>query len=250
MTTQPVSAPDGASPPWQAKTMSYGMKLLIMLVFVLALIIAIGSIFILIGITMSIAGGSTRPTGSMVGDLLPLWITLAVLVASGAGVVVLWPLVRRPTSFRPSYGQLPANVAEQPFEVRFRKPLFARSFSGKGTLRFDAEHVALDGTLGPNAWLQIGFIVLLTVLPLVLFGIGLGVIPALLIGALIGRKKMSMAMPYAQLRDVALNGCQLSFRRDGDVPNTVTLYISQIDGERLYREVALRFPAALRGWTI
>src|SRR6266545_1269564 len=108
MTTQPVSAPDGASPPWQAKTMSYGMKLLIMFVFVLALIIAISSTFILIGVTMSIAGGSMRPTGSVLGDLLPLLIILAVLVASAGGVVVLWPLVRRPTGFRPSYGQLPA----------------------------------------------------------------------------------------------------------------------------------------------
>jgi len=250
MTTQPVRIPDGTSPPWQTKTMSYGMKLLVLFVFVLALIIAISSVFILIGVTMSMIGGKMRSSGSLVSDLLPLWMSLGVLVVSAAGVVVLWPLVRRPTNFRPSYGEVPANIAGQPFDVRFRKPWFARSFGGKGALRFDADQLVLDGTLGPNAWVQIGCVVLLTVLPLVLLGIGLGVIPALLIAALIGRKKLSLAVPYAQLRDVKLTGSQLSFRRDGDAPNTVILNVSQSDGERLYREMALRFPAALGGWTI
>jgi len=247
MTTQPVRVPDGTSTPWRAKTMSYGMKLLVLFFFVLVLVIAISSVFILIAVTMSMISGTVRSTGSIVSDLLPLWMALGLLVASAAGVVVLWPLVRRPTSFRPSYGQIPPDITGQPFDVRFRKPLFARSFGGKGILRFDAEQLALDGTLGPNAWLQIGVVVLLTVLPLVYFGIGLGVIPALLIAGLIGRKKLPLAVPYTQLRDVKLNGGQLSFRRDGDAPNTVILNVSQLDGERLYREMALRFPVALGG---
>jgi hypothetical protein len=249
MLTQPASTPDRATPPWQAKTIGYGMKLLVLFVFVLALIFVITSLFTLVGLIGSMIGGTQRSTGNLMSDLLPLWMALGLFVVSAGGVAVLWPLVRRPTSFRPSYGEVPATIAGQPFDVRFRKPFSIRSFSGKGTLRFDADQLVLDGTLGPNAWLQIGVVVLLTVLPLVFLGIGLGVIPALLIAGLIGRKKLSLAVPYAQLRDVKLNGGQLSFRRDGDPPNIVLLNVSQIDGERLYREIALRFPAVLGGWT-
>jgi hypothetical protein len=40
----------------------------------------------------------------------------------------------------------------------------------------------------------------------------------------------------------------VTFSARGDAPNKVVLYVSQMDGERLYRELAQRFPAALGGW--
>jgi hypothetical protein len=248
MNIQPTANPGATTPPWQEKSMGYGLKLLITFGFLVSLIFAISSLFVVIGVVGSMARGSIRATGSVWGDMLPLLIAVVVLVISAAGVIVLWPLVRRPTSFRPSYGAVPADLAEQPFEVRFRKPLLARSYSGKGTLRFEPGQLVVDGALAPSAWLQIGVIVLLTLLPLLIFGIGLGIIPALLIAAVIGRKKLSLAIPYAEMRDVTMNRLQLGFRRDGDGPSQITLYVSPLDGERLYREVAQRFPAAPGGW--
>jgi hypothetical protein len=248
MSIPPTANPGVTVPPWQEKNMSYGLKLLIMFGFVLSLILAISSLFVVIGVAGSMVRGTLRSTGSVWSDLLPLLIAAVVLVVCGAGVVLLWPLVRRPTSFHPSYGQVAADVAGQPFEVRFRKPLLARSYAGKGTVRFEPGQLVVDGALAPSAWLQIGVVVLLTLLPLLLFGIGLGIIPALLIAALIGRKKVSLAVSYADIRDVTMNGLQLAFRRDGGTPNQVSLHVSQQDGERLYRELAQRLPAALGGW--
>ena len=247
MSIQPFGNPGATISRSQEKNLSYGLKLLIMFGFVLSLICAISTLFTVIAVAGSMIRGSIPPSGSFWADLLPLLIAVVVLVVSVAGVILLWPLVRRPTSFRPSYGQVAADLAGQPFDVRFRKPLLARSYSGKGTVRFEPEQFVVDGALAPSAWLQIGVIVLLTLLPLLIFRIGLGIIPALLIAAVIGRKKLSLAVPYAQMRDVTMKGLQLAFRRDGGVPNQVNLYVSQLDGERLYRELAQRFPAALSG---
>ena len=245
MSIQPSANPGATTSRSQEKNLSYGLKLLIMLGFVLSLIVAISTLFIVIGVAGSMIRGTMRPSGSIWGDILPLLIAIVVLAVSVAGVILLWPLVWRPTSFRPSYGQVPAELAGQPFEVRFRKPLLARSYSGKGTVRFEPEQLVVDGALAPSAWLQIGVIVLLTLLPLLIFRVGLGIIPALLIAAVIGRKKLSLAVPYADLRDVSISGLQLAFRRDGSTPNQVNLYVSQLDSERLYRELAQRFPAVL-----
>jgi hypothetical protein len=244
MSIQPSANPGVTTFRSPEKSLSYGLKMLIMFGFIVSLIVGISSLFIVIGVAGSMARGTMRSSGSLWGDLLPLLIAIVVLVASVAGVILLWPLVRRPTDFRPSYGLVAPDIAGHPFEVRFRKPLLTRSYSGKGTLRFEPEQLVVDGTLAPSAWLQIGVVVLLTLLPLLILGIGLGIIPALLVAGLIGRKKLSVAVPYIDMRDVMINGLRLGFHRDNAAPSQIVLYVSQQDGERLYRELAQRVPAA------
>jgi hypothetical protein len=40
------------------------------------------------------------------------------------------------------------------------------------------------------------------------------------------------------------------FQCPGAAPTRTSLYVAEQDGERLYRELAQRFPAALGGWTV
>jgi hypothetical protein len=63
-----------------------------------------------------------------------------------------------------------------------------------------------------------------------------------------GKKKLTRLVPYGDLRDLMVRGCQVSFSCAGAAPNKVAFYVAEQDGERLYRELARRFPAALGGW--
>ena len=60
--------------------------------------------------------------------------------------------------------------------------------------------------------------------------------------------KRTGAVPYADVRDLAVTVGRVSFSCQGEQPNRVALAASQVGGERLYRELAQRFPAALVGW--
>jgi hypothetical protein len=156
--------------------------------------------------------------------------------------------VSAPNRFTPSYGQVAPTLAGQPFEVRFQRPRWSRSFRGKGMLRFEADQLVLDGTLEPSALFQIGIVVVVTLVPLLAFGVGLGLLPALLLAFLLGKKKQSRTVLYSSVSDLVVRGCRATFTTPGDAPNKVALYVAQQDGERLYRELAQRFPAALGGW--
>jgi hypothetical protein len=248
MTIQSTTPNIGAQP-WQERQLGYGLKLLIVFLFLLLSMLAITSAITLVLVLVSTATAGTRLTGSFGTDFLPLLIALGVCAASIFGVVKLYPLVSAPNRFTPSYGQVPAMFTGQPFEVRFIRPRFSRSFRGKGTLRFEPGQLVIDGTLEPSALFQFGVLAVVTLVPLLVFGFGLGFIPALLLAFWIGKKKLSRAVPYAEIRDLAVKGCRVSFSCAGDKPNKVALYVSQMDGERLYRELSPRFPTAMGGWS-
>jgi hypothetical protein len=247
MTIQSTTPNVGAQP-WRERQLGYGLKLLIVFVFLLISMLAVTSGITLILVLVSTATVGSRLTGNFWTDFFPLLMALGVCAASVFGVVKLYPLVSAPNRFTPSYGQVSATFTGQPFEVRFIRPRFSRSFRGKGTLRFEPGQLLVEGTLEPSALFQFGVLAVVTLLPLLVFGIGLGFIPALLLAFWIGKQKLSRAVPYAEIRDFAVKGCRVSFSCAGGKPNKVTLYVSQIDGERLYRELAQRFPAALGGW--
>jgi hypothetical protein len=75
--------------------------------------------------------------------------------------------------------------------------------------------------------------------------LGLGLIPALIIAYYIGRKKLTQPIAYSAVRDLTLKGCKVTFNNPGAQPGKVAFYVTMSDGERLYREVQERFPAAL-----
>jgi hypothetical protein len=240
------SVPSQSAPPWQQKQLPYALKLLIMFGFGIVLVIALvsGITFFVLVPEMLIKGPGPRDTiGSMVGIGLGLG---AVLGVSLFGLIKLFPYVSAPTTFKPSYGAIPADARGQPFDVRYRRG-GGRSMSGKGTARFDADGLAITGYLTLSPLLQIGIIVGFTIIPLLLLGIGLGIIPALLIAYYIGRKQIAPAIAYGAMRDLNVQGCKVTFTNPGAQPGKVAFYVAAPDGERLYRELQERFPAMFVG---
>jgi hypothetical protein len=247
-TSQPSLVPGAGAPPWQERQLGYWLKLLVLFGFALLTLTALisGGAWVAIVPGMLIQGPGPRDT---IGEMLTAGLLLTgVLAVSVFGLIKLYSYVSAPNRFTPSYGQIAPTLAGQPFEVRFQRPRWSRSFRGKGTLRFEPEQLVLDGTLEPSALFQLGIVVVVTLAPLLVFGVGLGLLPALLLAFLLGKKKRSRTAPYASISDLMVRGCRTSFTSPGDAPNKVALYVSQVDGERLYRELAQRFPAALGGW--
>lgn len=95
----------------------------------------------------------------------------------------------------------------------------------------------VDGWLAPSALLQISIALMVTLVPLVLCGAALGIIPALVLASYVGRKALSLTLPYSSLLNLQLqNGC-LSFRLALPPPGKVRFSVASSDAERLYREI-------------
>lgn len=243
--SQPL-APHVAAPPWQEKQLSYGAKLGLTLVSALLLVILLVSLFVVIGVSGDLIRGGNTPQ-TVRSNLIAVGVAALLLVASLAGLIVIWPRTRSTTRFTPAYGAIPATTAGHPFEVRFHRYIWARSMRGKGTVQFQPDGLTFAGYLEPSGLFQIGIVLLVTFLPLLLFGIGLGIIPALIIAYYVGRKKVTQTVPYSELSDVQITGSRMTFSR-ADAPKQVSFAVAPTDGERLYRELLPRFPAALGGW--
>jgi len=243
MSTQPPSGPDSGTPPWQQKQLSYGLKLLLTFVVVLLLIVVIVTLFTMIAALSSVIGGRSAP-GNPNSSLIALLVSVVLFGGSLFGLIKLYPLVSAPTNFKPTYGAIPADMRGHPFEVRFRRNAWSRSFSGKGTIRFDADTLLVEGYLTPSALFQLGVVLVVTIIPIVVLGIGLGLIPALILAYFLGRKKLASNIAYVDIRDLGLQGCRVSFVNGDEIPRKVDFYVATPDGERLYREMQARFPAA------
>lgn len=247
-----MAAPSSVQPntpplPWQVRQLPYILKLLLIFVTALLMVVLlITGILLLFLVPQSIIKGP-GPNDTMVSFLTPFLIIALLFGGSLFGLIKLYPVVSAPTSFKPSYGSISADMPQHPFEVRYRQRGWRRSLSRKGIMRFDAETLLIEGYLTPSPFLQIGIIAALTVIPLVLFGVGLGIIPALIIAYYVGRKKIALDIPYYEIRDLSVTGCRLIFQLPDTQPAKVDLHTSTQDGERLYRELQLRFPAALGG---
>jgi hypothetical protein len=160
---------------------------------------------------------------------------------------LLWPLVTAQTSFSPSYAAVPATTTGHPFEVRFRRAAWARSMSGTGSIRFEPTGLTVSGYLTPSRLLQLAVLIVFTVVPLLVFGVGLGLIPALLLAHYLGRKRIVTTLPYEQLQELMVRGCRVSVKGPG-IPERIAFAVARVDGERLYRELLPHFPVALKGW--
>jgi hypothetical protein len=183
-----------------------------------------------------------------VGSMLTVGMVLTGLVViSVGGLIALWPLGSAPTGFKPSYGAVSATATSLPFEVRYRRAGWGRMLSAKGTVRFDADNLQVAGMLTPSPIFQLTVLLVLTILPIILFQVGLGIIPALAIAYYVGRKRVELVLPYHSVSDVTVKGCLLRLRTP-ETPRQIALYVSATDGERLYRELESRYPTALGGW--
>lgn len=230
----------GQRPPWLEGELSSGAK------FGLLALWALAAMFGMFGLVMTLAMGVQVADGR--GEAMALLVGVVCLALGVAGLWFTMPRLRYGTRFTPSYAPIPPHAPGQIFDARFSRPGVKRSFQGKGTIQFHPQHLVVSGTLMPSTLLQLGVVVLLTALPLVVFGIGLGVLPALIIGGLIGRKKWMCSVPYHLIRDLTITGCHLRFASAEMQPQFFRVQLSSADGERLYRELGMRFPAALPSW--
>lgn len=241
MTSHPLNAS-----PWQVKETSATTRAILMLVGALLLIVLLVSFFIVFGVGMSLLRGTSMPD-SFTANLIAVTIAAVVCVGSLAALLAIWPYTRGPVRFTPAYPPVAPTALGQPFEVRFQRYLWGRSMRGKDTAQFTPEGLTIAGHIEPHALFQLGVVLALTFLPAFFFNFGLGIIPALLIAYYVGRKKISRTIPYAALHGLAVTGRQISVVSDA-APKRITLAVAPIDGERLYRELLPRFPAALGGW--
>jgi hypothetical protein len=181
-----------------------------------------------------------------------------LLVASIPGLVFLSRYALATTGFAPSYGTIPSTLPGRPFEVRYLGHLWGRSLYGAGRIRFGEKHLTLRGDLKPGILVQVALVVAGALILLagsqalnipLLVGSILSVLPVLLVW-FVGRKAITRDIPYSSISALRVKGCHVEFCCSEGAPQHVRLYVSSIDGERLYHELQPRFPAAVVGWAI
>ena len=69
-----------------------------------------------------------------------------------------------------------------------------------------------------------------TLVPLLAFGVGLGLLPALLLAFLLGKKKQSRTVLYSSVSDLVVRGCRATFTTPGDAPNKVARPVTSRSG--------------------
>jgi hypothetical protein len=184
--------------------------------------------------------------------------SLVLLAASIPGLAFLSRYVLAPTGFVPSYGTIPSTLAAHPLEVRYLGHKWKHALHGAGRVHFAEKHLTLQGNLKPGILVQValavaGALILLagsqiSGIPLLL-SIALSVLPMLL-AYFVGRKAVTLDIPYSSISALRVKGCHVEFCCARGAPQRVRLYVSSIDGERLYHELQPRFPAAVVGWAI
>ena len=232
---------DGAQVlPWMQKRLSCLAVGAVNLGAIFLILLAFGS---LIALLIAVTSPAQDLTGTLIGVILPL----ILLGGSILGMVKLWPLL----SYGSDFKTIPVGTTEigKPFETRFQRAGGGSSFIEKGTVRFEADQLVVDGMLGPSPWITLGVVLVVTILPLVFFGCGLGLIPALLIAYFIGRKKMVAHIPYREISALTVDARTVKMSRTHGKPDRISFLVSSVDGERLYRELRLHYPQAVSFWT-
>lgn len=243
-----TSYPDRASSvaPWQNKEVNVAVRFGLTVLGILLLMVLMVSGLVAIGVIVSFALGNTQPA-QVQSNLVVGSVAALVCFGSLAGLFTIWPYTRAPNRFTPSYGAVDPTTRGHVFEVRFQRYLWGRSMRGKGTMQFAPEGLIIAGNLEPHTLFQIGVVLVVTILPLVFFNFGLGIIPALLIAYYVGRKKFSRTIPYPSIQQPEVKGRQLTLRCD-EAPRQIDVVVASVDGERLYRELLPHFPTILGGW--
>jgi hypothetical protein len=180
--------------------------------------------------------------GASVLSLLGLGVVLAVSILA---LIKLYPYATRPAKFQLRNGILPADAVSSDFDVRFMRA-GGRTFGGKGYARFSDTGLVVSGTMPPTVATQLLVIVCVTVIPLVVLGIGLGIIPALVLAYYIGRSEMSVSLSYPQTA-LSVKGRTATISAQGYTPQKIKFRIATTDGERFYNALRKNYPHALIG---
>ncbi len=192
----------------------------------------------------------TTLTENPLGSLLSIALGILILAGCGWAVARIWRYASRPTDqhLRPSYTS--PDVVGKSFIGQFIHVHTNRTFNGSGLIRFEPEHLVMNGRLEPGIAFQLLIIFVVTVIPLVLFGIGLGLIPALILAAYLGKKEEAgYSIPYSRINQITVQGRTIRLTCDDiSFPHKSKFRVAPGDGERLYRELQQHHPSAVMAW--
>lgn len=231
------------TPPWQkqepraitkylAQVLCYGL-------FVLAFTSALIAFALLFALTQSMT-----PADRVQSDVFYSLVFGVLTFVSGGIAIYLQPKTRVPSRFQTSYGYVPPETYDTPFEVRFYRYFWSRSLVGKGAIRFSPEGLVIAGKLEPPMLLQI-LAFLLVVITWKISLLARGVAFLLMIGLFLWLSKQHRSLiPYAQLELSELNG-RIVVLRSSQKPSEIAFVVAASDGERLYNELKLYFPSKL-----
>lgn len=222
---------DQEIPPWEQNQRSQTMPVLTMLGMLL-----LGGILCVAVLAAGMLLMTTIPPGASDGHvqgLLGGLMLFCILLVCVGGVMMLQSSYTDARQFTPKYDPVPPHHLGAPLAVRFRRNPLWRSLAGKGTIQFDQGHLSIDGSLIPHVLRRIGSAALTTFM-LLAFNMRT---PKM--------QPVQQAIPYTAMHDVRVRGAEVSFTYPGNVPETFTFRVSVQDGERLYRELDLRFPGAV-----
>jgi hypothetical protein len=232
-----------ASYPWEKKVIKPGLKILAVLGLLFFPFCAFPQILSAL-IVLPLSSFSDNPILSLV----LLLIGVALLGLSVWGMIKIWRYAAAPTDYKLPVSSSDPRLLGHSFTVKFGKIATSRSFTGSGSLRFSDEGLRLSGRAEPTVIFQLGVILIVTIIPLVIFGWGFGIIPALLIAAYFGREDMDLTVPYDAIQKLAIDGRNVVLDCPPHKPKKFKFRVALGDGERFYRELYNHYPQATTAW--
>lgn len=201
--------------PWEDRERNGCVAGLIVLAFIL---LVFGG---LIALGVTIAGLSTIGSKSfdfvmLIGGIVGLGVSIVLMI-------LLYPQMKVPSRFKPRI-TVPPTVLGQPFDVRFQPK---QRLNPVGTVQFTPYGLHVEGMQEAAT----------------------GTI--FLVGALLStafRKKFTRDVPYEYVTSVEVEGKKVSMLTPTEEPNLFVYRVSQIDGERLYRELYAHYPNTVAKW--
>ena len=120
-------------------------------------------------------------------------------------------------------------------------------FVGRGTLTIAEKSIVFDGKKSWSVGAKIGIFLLITLVPLLLFGIGLGILPALLVVYYGCTSAGRMSITRDWIYDIRRKGRTISFR--GINPDTGkdvrAIFLARDDGEAERLEINLPYSSGV-----
>lgn len=211
------------TPPWQGKGISYRTRFLARMGFVLLLMITCPLAVSFIPLLLI----PSRKTGNFWDDSFPFILGPLLIGLGTFAIIKLFPLLRAPISFTTSYAPVVSTQLGQPIEVWYEEIDFQRSLKGKGVILFAPEELIIGG----NIELAIGMVLILDIARKLLAG-----------------ERVVGKVPYKNITQIIVKGRYIRLNIGGNNIFTrylVSFYVSESDGERIYRELKLRFPSAI-----
>lgn len=198
------------------------------------------------GITALAMLGYLIRGNAKVSDLTAGLVGAIICAVSIFGLIKLVPLFRRPVDFQPRFSNIPPAAYGYPFDVRLQRKTMGSAFDGEGVVQFFPDHLIVDGHRETNGYIQLAILAAVTIVPILVFGFGLGFIPAAILAKYVGRKKVIQPIHYQAIRSIKINGNIATIDCPNLSPAKSVFYVASQDGSRLHGEIHPRFATILQ----